>query len=416
MRYVGLDVHKSTVRVCILDEGGKRVVGKTIPCSRESLVQFGQATLQPDDRLALEATTNTWAVVDLLRPFVASIIISNPLRTKAIAEAKVKTDKVDAEVLSQLLRCDYLPAVWAPDEKTRQLRQVMTYRAALISDRTRIKNRLKGILNQRLIKPPVKYLYSSAGMKWLQELSLSPQDRLLMDGQLRLLASLESELSSLDAKLQHHACDEERARLLMTLPGVGYGTALCLLASLGDINRFRDGDHAASYLGLVPSTKQSANHCYHGPITKTGSPTTRWMLTQGVQHIASHPGPLGVFFRRLCKRKNRNVAITAVARKVVTIAYLMLKNNEPYRYAVVDRTHKKFTSLRSSVQATSVKRKRRSAPTDLPSAYSLHGLPAVRRFDELPAGERRMLHERGLEPAIRVLHAQSSAVSAKNSG
>ena len=70
MRYVGLDVHKSTVRVCILDEAGKRVLGTNMACSRESLATFAKETFRPDDRVALEATTNTWAVVDTIKPFV----------------------------------------------------------------------------------------------------------------------------------------------------------------------------------------------------------------------------------------------------------------------------------------------------------------------------------------------------------
>jgi transposase len=409
MRYVGLDVHKSTVRVCILDEAGKRVLGTSIACSRDSLVTFAKETLRPDDRVVLEATTNTWAVVDVLKPFVASVTTSNPLRTKAIAEAKVKTDKVDAEVLAQLLRCDYLPSVWEPDEETRRLRQLTTYRAGLIGDRTRIKNRLKGLLNQRLIKPPVKYLFSQEGLAWLGEVPLAPADRLQVNGQLRLLESVEAEVLGLDRELQKEAYQENRACLLMTLPGVGHGTALSILAALGDVDRFRDGDHAASYLGLVPSTRQSAQRCYHGAITKAGNSTTRWMLTQGVQHVAAHPGPLGVFFRRLCQRKNRNVAIMAVARKLVTIAYLMLKNNEPYRYAVVKRVHQKFTGLRSTVAGKPTRAKPGNVPKDLSEACATHGLPPIRRFDELPAGERRVLRERGLEPAVRELHAQPAS-------
>ena len=127
MRYVGLDVHKESVRVCVLDEGGRHVLGKTIPCTRDALSALAREALTPQDRVALEATTNTWAVADLLRPHVAAVTVSNPLRTKAIAEAKVKTDKVDAEVLAQLLRCDYLPPVWQPDEKTRELREITGY-------------------------------------------------------------------------------------------------------------------------------------------------------------------------------------------------------------------------------------------------------------------------------------------------
>ena len=234
----------------------------------------------------------------------------------------------------------------------------------------------------------------------------------MVECQLRLLELTEAELGDLDQRLRTLAYEQDRAKLLMTLPGVGHGTALSLLAALGDVTRFRDGDHAASYLGLTPSTRQSADRCYHGPITKAGSATTRWMLTQGVQHVAAHPGPLGVFFRRLCKRKNRNVAITAVARKLVTIAYLMLKNNEPYRYAVAKRVHEKFTGLGTAATGKPARSKPGSAPRDLPAACAKHGLPPVRRFDELPAGEQRMLRDRELEPTVRELHAQPAAASA----
>jgi transposase len=405
MRYVGLDVHKATVRVCILDDVGKRVLGKTVACSREALIAFAKSELRPDDLVTLEATTNTWAVVDVLRPFVARITPSNPLRTKAIAQAKVKTDKIDAEVLAQLLRCDYLPEVWEPDALTRQLRQLTTYRTALIGDRTRIKNRLQCLLNQRLIKSPVKYLFSKAGIEWLRHAAeFDESDRQMVDGQLRLLQSIEAEVTTLDQQLQKVAYRDDQVKLLMTLPGVGHATAIALLAALGDINRFRDGHHAASYLGLVPSTRQSADHCYHGHITKAGSAQTRWMLTQGVQHIAAHPGPLGVFFRRLCKRKSRNVAISAVARKLVTIAYLMLRNNEPYRYAVPKRVHTKFTKLGSRATGKPARTPPGKAPRDLPQTYDRHGLPPARHFDQLPSGERQMLAAAGVEEVVQAMH------------
>jgi hypothetical protein len=120
------------------------------------------------------------------------------------------------------------------------------------------------------------------------------------------------------------------------------------------------------------------------------------MLTQGVQHIAKHPGPLGVFFRRLSKRKNRNVAISAVARKLVTIAFLMLKNKEPYRYAVAKRVHEKFThmcSVATGKQAKAVK----ATPRTLPAACAGHDLPPIRAFPDLPPGERRMLRDKQIE-------------------
>ena len=251
----------------------------------------------------------------------------------------------------------------------------------------------------------------------------------MVDCQLRLLEATDRELADLDRQLQKLAYEEDRARLLMTLPGVSHGTAIALLAALGDVTRFRDGDHAASYLGLVPSTRQSADRCYHGPITKAGNSHARWMLTQGVQHLATNPGPLGVFYRRLCKRKNRNVAVTAAARKLVTIAYLMLRNKEPYRYALPQATDRKLARVRHA--STGVRRKpdrtagkppasgmaaKPPAPAgqsggrrgprctrSLPEIYRDEGLPPAKALDELPAGERRVLEGAGVTGFVRQL-------------
>lgn len=115
--------------------------GKT-GCTRDELVAFAKSKLKPTDQVALESTTNAWPVVEILRPFVARIVVGNPLKTKAIAEAKVKSDKVDAEVLAQLLRCDYLPEVWQPDDRTRQLRSWITHRTSLMTHRSRLKNQV----------------------------------------------------------------------------------------------------------------------------------------------------------------------------------------------------------------------------------------------------------------------------------
>ena len=141
----------------------------------------------------------------------------------------------------------------------------------------------------------------------------------------------------------------------MTLPSVDVTTAEAMLAAWGDVNRFPDGDHAASYLGLVPSTKQSANQCYHGPITKRGNSQARWMLIEAGQHLDKNPGPLGHFFRRLLKKKNRNVAVVAAARKLAVIGWMLLVHNEPYRYAIPRSTETKLARLR--VRATGQRRK-----------------------------------------------------------
>ena len=282
----------------------------------------------------MEATTNTWGVAELILPHVAKVAIANPLKVKAIAEGKVKTDKIDAGALAQLLRCDLLPEVWIPDKITRLLREMCAHRAGFVADQTRIKNRIQSLLAQRRIPVPVPVLFNGCGRNWLSSLELNTADRAIVEGYLRVLDHIESEESSLQKALTQLSYDNDQIRILMTLPGVGPAGAQALCAALGDWRRFKDGAHAASYLGLSPSTRQSANHCHHhGSITKAGNSLARWLLTQAARQVAQHPGPLGVFFRRIHKRKNFNVAVVATARKLVTIGFLMLKNGEPYRYS-----------------------------------------------------------------------------------
>lgn len=180
--------------------------------------------------------------------------------------------------------------------------------------------------------------------------------------------------------------------------------ALGLLAALRDISRFRDGDHAASYLGLVPSTRQSASHCYHGHITKTGNGNTRGLLTLAAQHAGRHPGPLGAFFRRLTKRKNRNVAITATARKLVSVALLMLKNNEPYRYARPELTRDKFSRLGEAATGTRARILKGTSKPGLEEVYDAGKLPKVTTPAKLPRGERRMLEDRKLMNFVEELY------------
>lgn len=409
VRYVGLDVHKRMVQACAIDPAGRIVHREQIGLSRHTLELFATKVLRPEDHVALEATTNCWAVADALRPHVARVVVSNPMATKAIAQAKVKTDKVDALVLAQLLRCDYLPEVWQPDEATRRLRELTGRRSALVGHRTALRNRIHAVLAMRLIVAPSQ-LFNAGGLAWLSKLELDPQARLLVDADLRQMESLQREIDLLDAELARRGYQSEDTRLLMTLPGFDVTTSEAMLAAWGDYRRFPDADRAASYLGLVPSTHQSADQCYHGPITKRGNSQARWMLIEAAQHLDKHPGPLGHFFRRLAKKKNRNVAVVAAARKLAVIAWRMLTTREPYRYAIPRSTETKLARLR--VKATGERRKG-GAPAGTKATAKLPGgsrtirsLGEVCRSEGLPlpqplsAGEQRTVSEANCEAFV----------------
>jgi transposase len=428
VRYVGLDVHKRDIVACIVDASGAVVERCTFRGTRAAIEQFAQQRLQPTDCVALEATTNSWAVARLLRPYVAQVVVSNPLLTRAIAAAKIKTDKIDAHKLAELLRCNYLPQVWQPDEATEELRTLCSRRAALVSESTRLKNRIHSALHQALIPTPEGELFGPTGRRWLRQQEFPPLVATLIESDLRLLEHCEEELARFDQLLAERAYAEPNVRLLMTLPGVNYPTAMAIAAALGDITRFQNGQNAAAYLGLIPSTYHSGGprgRTYHGPITKRGNSKARWLLIQAAQHAGTHPGPLGAFFKRLAKRKNRNVAVVATARKLVVIAWHMLKNQEPYRYARPAATDTKLQALR--VRATGERRKtgpaKGSPPSpnqgtgvrtrgipSLPQVYEREGLPAATPPGRTAPGERRMLVEHGVEAYVAEIQAPQRKV------
>jgi hypothetical protein len=253
-----------------------------------------------------------------------------------------------------------------------------------------IKNRIHSILHQRMIQAPEEDLFSEKGLAWLKSLALDEEGRFSLESDLRLLDSIQAEQQALKAQLVPKAYSNERVKLLMTLPGVDYTIALALVSALGDVSRFKEADKAASYLGLVPSTKQSAFHTYHGPITKAGNSNARWLLVQAAQRLATHPGPLGHFFRKLAKRKNRNVAVVATARKLVVIAWHMLKSNQPYRYALPGPTELKLQRLR--VLATGQKRKTGPKPGTDTNTAKLGPGTRSKTFKSLP----QLLADEGL--------------------
>lgn len=418
LRFVGCDVHKRTAVFTIVLEDGTLFACYTVPVTREALTAFAERQLKREDRLAMEATTNTWAVAGVLRPFVQETVIGNPLRVRAIAEAKIKTDKVDSRVLAELLRCDYLPRVWQPDSETQRLRRLTHRRAALVSDRTRLKNRLHSILHHTLVPLPGFDLFSKRGMLWLRELPLAEEEAQARDSDLRLLEQTEREIAELEQRLVREAWQDEKVRLVMTIPGIDYTVAQTCLAAIGDVSRFANGKKLAAYLGLNPSTRQSGAHCYHGPITKQGNAHARWLLVQAAQHLGQYRGPLGQTMRRIIQRKNRSVAVVACARKLAVLLWHVLTTGEPFRYALPKSLEAKYSRLR--VRATGRRRRggvakgtprpaqyghgrTRTVPS-LPQVLAQNGLPAI---TSLARGEKVMLERKKLDGFYRELQTPS---------
>ncbi len=220
MRSIGLDVGRQFAEAAAIEPGGTVHRLGRISTTPAELRAFA-ASLGPDDAVVLEATANTWAIAELLAEHAGRVVVSNPLRTRAIAAAKTKTDQIDAATLAQLLAADYLPEVWQPDAATQALRRLVAHRAGLVRGRTGARNRIHGICARRLLSAPVSDLFGVAGRAWLDELILAPDERLALDAQLRLLATLDVEIEAAERAIAAHVLDDRRVRHLLTVPGAG---------------------------------------------------------------------------------------------------------------------------------------------------------------------------------------------------
>jgi transposase len=312
VRIIGLDVHRSFAVAVFLD-GGEMRQGGRVELTRDAVIAFGRQ-LRRDDEVVIEATVNTASIVRLLAPFVQRVVIANPLQVRAIAHAKIKTDKIDAGVLAKLRASGFLPEVWMPDEATETLRRLVAQRTQVVQQMTRIKNRLHSILHANLSPPFAGELFSVAGRAWLETLPLAADERIAIRRYLADLDQRATDLGALETALAERAMKDERARRLMTLSGVHVPVAMGLLAAIGDITRFVSSEKLVSYLGLNPSVRQSGNRpAQHGRITKQGRSHARAMLVEAAWAAARAPGPLRAFFLRIQSRRGKQVAAVATA-------------------------------------------------------------------------------------------------------
>jgi transposase len=333
VRDIGMDVHREFAQLAVLEDGMVRDEGR-IGVTPEALRAWA-AGLRADDQVTLEATGNSDAIANLLIPLVGRVVVSNPSKTRVIAEAKVKTDKVDARILAQLLAADFLPPVWLPDERIRRLRRQVTRRAHLVRQRTRIKNQVHAILARNLAPtPPVADLFGKTGRHWLARQALPSDEQSSVQALLRQLDFHGDELAVVDRELAVEAFADPVVARLMTIPGVDAVAAISIVAAVGDFTRFSDADKLVAYVGLNPKVRQSGNSApVHGRISKAGRAQVRGVLVEAAWSASRAPGPLRAFYQRIRARRGFPTAIVATARKLTTLAWHLVDKDQDYAFA-----------------------------------------------------------------------------------
>lgn len=328
--YIGIDLHKKYSVVTTMDIKGNIINQKRFEHNSKDLDDL-LSSIDENDNIAMEATTNWYYFYELIESKTQNISLAHPAKTKVIAEAKLKNDKVDSKMLAHLLRADLLPKAYIPSRETRDLRELLRYRASLVRFRTQIKNKIHAILSKNGINFQYSDLFGKAGIALLKKVELRKPYRQSIDGYLAVIQQVNILIDEVSKEIDQIAIIDDKAQILMSISGIGAYSALLILSEIGDVSRFPRENNIVSYAGLAPSVHSSGGKTYYGHITKQGSRWLRWILIQSVPHVVASSPNYKQLYNRLVAKKGKGTAKVAIARKLLIAIYYMLKRGERFK-------------------------------------------------------------------------------------
>ena len=327
--FVGIDYHKRYAVATSMDDGGQIVEQVRLKNNAEELISFVDH-LPENSKIALEATGNWYYFYELLEDKGPDIHLAHPLKTRAIASSRIKTDKIDSTILAHLLRTNLLPESYIPPRHIRDIREILRYRASLVSLRTLIKNKIRAILSKNGIIIEYTDVFGKKSMMELKALSVRSCYRQEMSGYIRLAEILQQLIDEVTATIEGIGENNPQAKLLMTIHGIAHYSALIIVSAIGDISRFSNAKKLCSYAGLVPSVRSSGGKTRYGRITKRGSKLLRTILIDRALDFSKSCKRLERLHKRISLKHGKKPGRVAVAREMLKIIYSMLMNNRPF--------------------------------------------------------------------------------------
>src|SRR6266851_3343258 len=328
MLIIGCDFHPGFQQVAIFDNRTGEIQEKRLQ-HRAEAEQFYGALAGQEVRVGMEACGHYPWFERLLAELGIELWFGDAARVRASVVRKQKTDRRDAEHLMHLLIEGRFPRIWVPSLEVRDVRQLLVHRHKQVQARTRTKNQLQAMALSCGVQKKRK-LWSKAGREELEQLPLLPYAAQRRKRLLEALDSLEAEIVELDQRVEEEVRQRPEAVRLMTHPGVGPVTALAMVLTLGPAERFESAKQVGSYFGLIPSEHSSGGRQKLGRVSKQGSSFLRFLLVEAGQSAVRKDAELCRFYRRLAARKHRALAKVAVARKLATRLYLMLREDWTY--------------------------------------------------------------------------------------
>jgi len=327
MNSVGIDLHRNRSQIAVIDSNGELSLSRRIVNDRATFLEL-LGGLVGESRVAVEATYGWEWLAELLEDAGYEIHLAHPLRTRAIAAARVKTDAVDARTLAHLLRADLLPEAYVAPRELRDLRELLRHRIALTGMRSALRNHVHAILAKHGIARQHSDLFGPGGRRFLAELQLREAPRRRLDSLIALIDDFDREIAQTTAEIEQRAKADDRVDVLTQIRGVGRYTAMLIIAEVGEIGRFPDARHLCAWAGLTPTVRSSDGKARLGRISRQGSPALRWALVEAAQKSTTGGGPLRESFERIAKRRGRKIAKVAVARQILTLSYYGLRDGE----------------------------------------------------------------------------------------
>ena len=328
MLIIGCDYHPSWQQVCWMDpETGETEERKLEHASGEA-EKFYRG-LAESVLIGMESTGNCQWFVEMATSLGHEVWIGDAAKIRASDPRQQKHDRRDAALILKLLREGRFPRIWTPSSEGKDLRQLLIHRYKLVRIRAQVKNELQHLaMNQGVTKK--RKLWSQAGEQVLRELPLRPWASRRREDLWKVKSMLDEQIAPLDQAVAEAALKDERARLLMTQPGVGPITSMAFVLTMGDVSRFPRGKQVASYLGLIPREYSSGGKQRLGSISKQGNWFMRMLLVEAAQSAVRCDPQMRNEYLHRCHRKAKGVAKVAAARKLAIRLYWMLRTNTAY--------------------------------------------------------------------------------------
>lgn len=337
MNFVGIDLHKKTISICVVDQERTVVDRKRFYCCEPERIRGFFERLGRFEAV-VEATASYEWLVSLIEPLADRIILAHPKKMRIIAESTRKSDQLDARVLAEFLALDMIPEAYRPSKRQRAHRILVRHRSYLSRRLTSVRNKIRRILSN--YNADREDLFTEMGLVYLSKTAVLDADRFVLDQLLAELQAYRQQLAEADERLEAFAQEapekEAEARAILdTIPNVGPVTIDVVVSELGDIGRFRSQKKACAYAGLVPGQRESAGRTRELSITKEGSRLLRWVLVQAAWRLVNTTTRWRGIFEGIVERRGKKKAIVAVARRLLCVMVSMLQSGRSYRAAMV---------------------------------------------------------------------------------